>query len=122
MQNALNWFEIPAADLDRAARFYERVFDAPLRREKMCDAELAVFPYAETGVGGSLIAHANIAPRDNGTLVYLNAGEDLSPLLGRVEAAGGRIAMPKTEITPEIGYIALFIDSEGNRVGLHSPR
>lgn len=64
--------------------------------------------------------HPDLQPRDNGTQVYLNAGHDLAPILVRIEAAGGKVVLPKTEITPEIGYMALFVDSEGNRVGLHS--
>ncbi len=121
MQNALNWFEIPVTDMARASRFYGALFDTTLTPSTMCDGEMAVLPYTPPGVGGSLFRHPNLAPSPQGTLVYLNAGADLSVMLARAEAAGGSIALPKTLISEEIGYMALFIDSEGNRVGLHSP-
>lgn len=83
---------------------------------------MALFPYAEPNPGGALVAMPEMAPRDNGTLIYLNGGDDLSVVLKRVPAAGGKVVMEKTCIGEAIGYIALFVDSEGNRVGLFSPR
>lgn len=121
MNNAINWFEIPVSDIDRACRFYGSILDTTLTPSAMCDGQVAVLPYAEGSVGGSLFQHAELQPAAQGTLVYLNGGDDLSIILGRISAAGGSVALPKTQITPEIGYMALFIDSEGNRVGLHSP-
>ncbi len=120
MSNAINWFEIPVSDLERAAAFYERVFEVRLRRESMGCGEMAIFPYGESGVGGSLFKHQDLKPSADGVLPYLNAGDDLAPLLARVEAAGGQVVLQRTQIAPEIGYMALFIDSEGNRIGLHS--
>lgn len=121
-RNALNWFEIPVADIDRAQRFYEAVLDAPLRREAMGPATtLAVFPYDHAGVGGCLFASER-GPRPNaeGAIVYLNAGESLDAALARVDAAGGRIVLPRTELPEGMGCFAHFADSEGNRVGLHA--
>lgn len=122
MRNALNWFEIPVADIDRATAFYQRLYGTELVRQSMCDGELAMLPYEGEGVGGCLFRHAELRPAANGTLVYLNAGEDLAPMLARVEPAGGQVALPKTLVSPEVGHMAHFVDSEGNRVGLHSPR
>ena len=122
MHNALNWFEIPVTDMARACRFYGAILDTSLSVESMCDGQMAILPHAEDGVGGCLFHHAEFKPSDTGTLVYLNGGEDLGAILERVGPAGGAVALPKTEISPEIGYFAHFIDSEGNRVGLHSPR
>lgn len=119
MHNPLCWFELPTTDLDRAVAFYERIFAIALRREQFGEFPMAIFPYAEPQPGGALVAMPHLQPRDNGTLIYLDGGDDLSAVLERIPTAGGKIAMPKTAIG-EIGHIALFIDSEGNRVGLFS--
>ncbi|KAA3651687.1 MAG: VOC family protein [Proteobacteria bacterium] len=121
MKNAINWFEIPVADMPRACQFYGAILNTALTTSSMCDGEMALLPASEGAVGGSLFKHADLAPAAQGTLVYLNGGNDLNTILARVGPAGGTVALPKTAITPEIGYMALFIDSEGNRVGLHSP-
>lgn len=121
MKSALNWFEIPVDDMTRARRFYATLLDTELHVEPMCEGEMALLPYEQPAIGGCLFRHEALAPSAQGTLVYLNAGEDLGPMLDRVEAAGGRVTLPKTLINDAVGYMALFIDSEGNRVGLHSP-
>jgi len=119
MKNALNWFEIPAADIKRAAKFYGTIFDAELKiEEAMPGFKMAQLPY-ESGVGGAVLQGEGYAPRADGTLVYLNGGDDLSAVLDRVVAAGGQVVMPKTSIG-ENGFMAYFMDTEGNRVGLHS--
>ena len=120
MNNPICWFELPVVDLERAVRFYEAVFGITLRREACGGHPMAIFPYAEPQPSGALVQMPQLAPRDNGTLVYLNGGEDLNLGLGRVKAAGGEVTMEKTAIGEDIGFIALFIDSEGNRVGLYS--
>ena len=120
MNNPICWFELPVVDLERAVRFYEAVFGITLRRETCGGHPMAIFPYAEPQPSGALVQMPQLAPRDNGTLVYLNGGEDLNLGLGRVKAAGGEVMMEKTAIGEDIGFIALFIDSEGNRVGLFS--
>ena len=121
MNTPICWFEIPTTDLDRATTFYEAAFAITLRRDSCGGHPMALFPYAEPNPGGALVAMPEMAPRDNGTLIYLNGGDDLSVVLKRVPAAGGKVVMEKTCIGEEIGHIALFIDSEGNRVGLFSP-
>lgn len=123
--NMAVWFEIPAADIDRAIRFYETVLAAELKRESCPGTEMrmAIFPYYETGgVSGCVIQGDGYAPGASGSIVYLNGGDDLAVPLARVEAAGGTVLIPKTLINEEIGYFAHFIDSEGNRVALHSRR
>lgn len=122
MNTPICWFEIPTTDLDRATTFYEAAFAITLRRDSCGGHPMALFPYAEPNPGGALVAMPEMAPRDNGTLIYLNGGDDLSLVLKRIPAAGGKVVMEKTCIGEEIGHIALFIDSEGNRVGLFSPR
>jgi predicted enzyme related to lactoylglutathione lyase len=119
VRSAINWFEIPVRDMDRAQRFYEALFDAPLRREEMGGQTLAVFGYEEPGTGGCLIA-GQLQPSADGTIVYLNAVPSLDAVLARVERAGGRIATPKVQLPGDMGAFAHIVDSEGNRVGLHS--
>ncbi|MBE9609276.1 VOC family protein [Chitinilyticum piscinae] len=116
--HAINWFEIPVLDLDRAIRFYETLFATPLQRTD-CGGGMAIFPYQEGGVGGGLVQSDSISPAASGVLPYLNAKDGLDTLLGRLQTLGASITLPKTEISPEIGHIAIFIDSEGNRIGLH---
>lgn len=120
MKTPIHWFEIPTADYERGVRFYETVFAATLRREEMGPVRMAVFPYEAPATGGAVVHMEQFTPGPSGTVVYLDGGADLAEPLGRVEAAGGRVLMPKTLLSPEIGYIALFEDSEGNRIGLHS--
>ncbi len=119
--NAVTWFEIPAADLDRAQRFYETVLSVALKREQMGDEQLAVFPYEQPGAGGCLQRGSNpVAPSRDGTRVYLDASPSLDAALTRVLGAGGRIATPKVALPPGMGFFAHIEDSEGNVVGLHA--
>lgn len=119
--HSLSWFEIPVSDLDRAETFYRAVCDQPLRRETIGESTIAVFPKSEDGVGGCLFSSPHgPAPTREGTLVYLNAEPSLNAALGRVERAGGRVALPRTALPEGMGFFAHFIDSEGNRVGLHA--
>lgn len=119
MSNAINWFEIPAADFKRATKFYGDVLAAELQTMKMEDTDMAFFPTTDNGVGGCVTYGDGNKPQAEGPLVYLNGGDDLSVPLGRVEAAGGKVVMPKTQIG-ENGFIAMFMDTEGNRVAFHS--
>ena len=120
MNNAINWFELPARDHERAAKFYETILGAELRREVFFGTPNAIFPYDQGGVGGAVIASDSLQPTRGGALVYLNARGDIDGVLSRVEAAGGSIVSPKQQIGP-MGYIAIIEDSEGNQVGLHQP-
>jgi hypothetical protein len=122
MADAINWFEIPAADFERAVKFYGDILNRPLRKEIFNGMSNGIF---ETGdpdtVGGAVVFSEQYQPSPNGAVVYLNAGRELDAVLGRVEAAGGKVVLPKTDIG-DPGYIALILDTEGNRVGLHQPR
>lgn len=123
MLHAISWFEIPTTDLDRAAKFYETILGITLVPMDMPNFQMRMFPVEDmmTGVSGALtLAPDFYQPQDNGTLVYLNANPDVQLVLDRIEAAGGKIVVPKTQISPEIGYMAVFIDTEGNRVALHA--
>lgn len=124
-RNVVGWFEIPVSDMDRAIKFYETVFDFKLARNKMDTLDMAWFPMAEGDAGGSmgsLVFNKEFyTPTKDGALLYFTAHSgDLSNELSRVEKAGGKIEIPKRQIAPDIGYMAVFIDTEGNRVALHS--
>jgi len=122
--NAVGWFEIPVSDMERAMVFYEKVLDLKMQRMQMGPLDMAWFPWTETGAGspGSLVYHADFyKPSTDGVLIYLTAHSgDLNNELGRVEDAGGKVLQPKTKISDEYGFMALILDSEGNRVALHS--
>jgi predicted enzyme related to lactoylglutathione lyase len=120
VKDAVTWFEIPAADLSRAARFYETVLAAELKRETMGPQQMALFPCREDGVGGCLTAGDGNRPAGHGNLVYLNAGASLDAALDRVRKAGGKVTTDKTALPEGMGYFAHIVDSEGNRVGLHA--
>ena len=125
LTNAINWFEIPVADFDRAKKFYETIFSYQMPESQMGLSRMGFFLYDfKSGkVGGAIVHNPELyTPVDNGTLVYLNCQPDLQVVLDKVEAAGGKILEPKTIISPEqnLGYWALIKDSEGNKVALHS--
>ncbi|MGG9963708.1 VOC family protein [Ferruginibacter sp. SUN106] len=121
-ENALNWFEISVADISRATKFYETIFDIQLRQEEMMGMKMAFFPYENMNgtVSGGLVQGPMHKPGADGTKVYLNGNPDLSNVLSKIDKAGGKVLMPKTKITDEIGFMAFFTDTEGNTVALHS--
>lgn len=120
MKNAINWFEIPAKDFARAKNFYETVLGASITEMPHPDFKYGMLPAdMQEGVGGGIVQGAGYEPSDKGALIYLNGGEDLAAPLSRVEKAGGKIILPKTSIGPN-GFMAHFIDTEGNKVALHS--
>ena len=119
-KDAITWFEIPAADLRRATRFYETVLGRSLKSETMGGSTLAVFPYTEPGVGGCVIAGNGHVPSANGAVVYLDASPKIDDALSRVAGAGGRVALEKTALPGDLGFFAHVIDTEGNRIGLHA--
>lgn len=120
MKNAINWFEIPAADFDRAVKFYNAILATEMHTSEMGGYKMAFIPQEDGGVGGAIVAGEMCVPSATGTLVYINCGEDLSDVLSRIEPNGGKILMSKTMITEEYGYMAVFLDSEGGKVALHS--
>jgi uncharacterized protein len=121
--HAINWFEIPVTDFDRAKKFYQNIFDFEMPENTMGDARMGflLYDFQNGGRGGAIVYHPSFyTPAENGTLVYLNCEPDLSIVLSRVEAAGGSVTKPKTLVAENLGYWALIKDSEGNRVALHS--
>jgi len=121
MNNVASWFEIPVTDMQRAKDFYQNVLQTTFKDEAMGGYQLAIFEAEEGAVSGMLMQGEHYQPSQTGAVVYLNAGEDLSIPLARAIQHGGSVLMPKTPIHDgDCGYFALFLDSEGNRVGLHS--
>lgn len=123
MQNAISWFEIPSVDLERAQKFYETIFGVTLIPMDMPDIKMRMFPLEDRmGVGGAIVHSDGFhkPSATDGPLIYLNGNPDLQQVLGKVEAAGGKVIVPKTEISPEYGHMGVFIDTKGNRIGLHS--
>jgi uncharacterized protein len=122
--NPVGWFEIPVTDMDRAIRFYEKVFDIRLTRMQMGPLDMAWFTEVKDSIGatGSLVHHPGYyKPSTDGVLIYFTSfAGDVNIELSRAEGAGGTVVMEKKLITPEIGYMAIFEDTEGNRVALHS--
>ena len=118
--HAINWFEIPTTDFVRAKAFYETVLGRPIETMTMGPSTMGFLSTSPDTVGGAIVHGDGTAPSQSGTLVYLNGGDDLAVMLARVEPAGGMVAVPKTDIGSGFGFFAHFIDTEGNRVGLHS--
>jgi predicted enzyme related to lactoylglutathione lyase len=123
-KNAISWFEIPTNDLERAAKFYETIFETSLIPLDVQNLRMRMFPIENpmAGIGGALCYNKEFYKPSSteGPLIYLNANPDVQKVLDKIEAAGGKILVPKTQISPEYGYMAVFIDTEGNRIALHS--
>jgi uncharacterized protein len=122
LTNAINWFEIPAADFDRAKKFYETIFDYQMPETTTDAGHMGFFlyDYKSGKIGGALCSGQNYAPSENGALIYLNCDPDLQIVLDRVEKAGGKIILSKTVIGAGNGFKAFINDSEGNKIALHS--
>jgi predicted enzyme related to lactoylglutathione lyase len=121
--NAISWFEIPATDISRAQKFYEAIFDISMIPMDMPGMKMCMFPLSDmTGVGGAIVDSGGFhkPSATDGPLIYLNANPDVQLILDKVVAAGGKISVPKTQISPEYGYMAVLMDTEGNRIALHS--
>jgi predicted enzyme related to lactoylglutathione lyase len=119
-KNVISWVEIPVKDMERAKKFYQSVFNKELMDYPIQGMEMAVFPMIQGGefAMGSLVKSQIYKPSSIGTIVYFSC-EDVGNELGRVEHSGGKVLMPKTSVG-ENGFIAHFMDTEGNRIGLHS--
>jgi uncharacterized protein len=122
LDNSINWIEIPVVDFDRAKKFYSAIYDYEMPETMVGPTRMGFLLYEqkEGRVGGAICKGQGYLPSQQGSLAYLNGGKDLQVVLNRIEKAGGKILVPKTFIGDSIGYFAQFIDSEGNRVALHS--
>lgn len=120
--NALNWFEISVLDINLAKDFYEKVFNIEMPLQEMMGRKMAYFPSENMNgkVSGALVESSMHQPSADGAKIYLNGNPDLSAALDNIVAAGGQVLMPKTKISDDIGFMAFFLDTEGNAVALHS--
>lgn len=119
LRDYVTWFEIPALDIDRATGFYNEIYGISMDVTQTSEFVMALFP-AKKGLGGAVVVGPGCIPSSVGPLLYLNGGSDLNNVLSKVDGAGGRVVMSKTLISESAGYFALFIDTEGNRLALHS--
>lgn len=120
MNNLISIVEIPVTDFTRAVQFYQTILGVTIEEMEMDGNKMGVLPNEEGTVNVVLVKGNDYKPTTDGAVLYLNAGNDLQPMLDKVAQNGGQVIVPKTEISPEMGYFALFIDSEGNKLGLHS--
>ncbi len=122
MANAINWVEIPVINFEEAKEFYSRIYDYEMAESMMGSNRIGYLPMDpdSQGVGGAIIQGNDYVPSSLGAKVYLNGGKDLLTVLNRVVAAGGVIIHPKTRISDDIGYFAVFEDTEGNHISIHS--
>ncbi|EAQ66090.1 hypothetical protein MED121_02725 [Marinomonas sp. MED121] len=121
MNSYISIFEIPATDISRAIEFYQAILDMNIEKVEMPGIEMGILPYEEQAVTGVILKEEGLRPSTDGVTIYLNGGENLQIILDRVEKNGGKILIPKTAHADDMGYFAIFLDSEGNKMGLHSP-
>jgi uncharacterized protein len=124
MHNAVSWFEVPVADFDRAKKFYSAIFDYDMPEMTFGPVRMGFLLHDRDkgGIGGAIVHNAEFyIPDPNGVKVYLNGGNDLAVVLGRVQVAGGEVIIPKRMIGEGMGHMAMFKDTEGNVLALHSP-
>jgi uncharacterized protein len=119
MANQIVWTDIPVVDLDRAIRFYSAVLGTPVTKQEIQGTTIALLPDAQTGSSGCLYHSDDNQPCASGPLVYLNCSSRLDEAAAAVEPNGGKIIKPKHSIAP-FGSRAIVLDSEGNRIALHS--
>jgi predicted enzyme related to lactoylglutathione lyase len=119
MAHSFVWVDIPVRDLDRSVRFYSGVLGAKVMKEQFGERAIGVFPHEGADVGGCLVVKEGEAPSAQGPMIYLNCSGRLDDAIRSVEANGGKVIQPKHAIGPH-GFCAVVLDSEGNRVGLHS--
>lgn len=121
MKSHISLFEIPATDISRAVMFYQAILDIHIEKMEMPGMEMGIFPYEEQMVTGIIMKAEGYKPSADGVTIYLNGGDNLQNILDKVEKNGGKTLLPKTAHADESGFFALFIDTEGNKLGLNSP-
>ncbi|RFC53380.1 VOC family protein [Brumimicrobium aurantiacum] len=121
MKSFISIFEIPATDISRAIDFYREILNVEIEKMEFPGMEMGLFPYHDQMVTGVIMKGEGYEPSASGVTIYLNGGDNLQPILDKVEKNGGKIIIPKTPHADEIGFFAIFHDSEGNKIGLHSP-
>jgi uncharacterized protein len=121
MANTIVWADIPVADMDRARKFYSAVLETPVELMDGANGDVALLPMEPGDASGDLVKSDRAQPGAAGITVYLDSKGDPQGMLDRAVAAGGKIAMPLSDMGETVGFIGFFIDSEGNRIGVHAP-
>lgn len=121
MNSFISIFEIPATDISRAINFYKEILGVEIEKLEFPGMEMGLFPYQDQMVTGVIMKAEGYEPSASGVTIYLNGGDNLQTILDKVKGNGGKIIIPKTLHADESGYFAIFHDSEGNKIGLHSP-
>ena len=121
MNSFISIFEIPATDISRAINFYREILGVEIEKLEFPGMEMGLFPYQDQMVTGVIMKGEGYEPSAKGVTIYLNGGNNLQTILDKVEKNGGKIIIPKTPHADESGFFAIFHDSEGNKIGLHSP-
>lgn len=120
MENLISWFEIPSVDFNRAVSFYKAILGLEIEETEIFGTKMGFFPTDGKNVSGAIVQGEDYKPSSDGVIAYLNGGEDLQPILDKVENSNGKVIVPKTQISPEMGYFGMFIDTEGNKMAVHS--
>ena len=121
MKSFISIFEIPATDISRAINFYREILGVEIEKMEFPEIEMGLFPYQDQMVTGVIMKGEGYEPSTKGVTIYLNGGDNLQTILDKVEKNGGKIIIPKSPHADESGFFAVFHDSEGNKIGLHSP-
>lgn len=121
MNSFISIFEIPATDISRAVNFYQTILDIEIEKMDFEGMHMGILPYEGQMVTGVIVQGEGYQPSESGVTLYLNGGDNLQVILDKVEESGGKIIIPKTPHADESGFFAIFLDSEGNKMGLHSP-
>jgi len=120
MENLINWFEIPAMDFSRAVSFYKAILGLEIKETEIFGTKMGFLPTDGTNVSGAIVQGEDYKPSTDGVIAYLNGRNDLQTVLDKVEINNGKVIVPKTQISPEMGYFGMFIDTEGNKMAVHS--
>ena len=121
MKSYISIFEIPAHEISRAINFYQSILSIEIEKMEMPEMQMGIFPYDGQMVTGVILKAEGYKPSADGVTIYLNGGENLQVILDKVESNGGRVLTAKTPHADGNGYFAIFLDSEGNKIGLSSP-
>ena len=121
MANTFVWADIPVADMDRARKFYAAVLQTEVPLMDGANGDVALLPMEPGDMSGDLVKSDIRTPGAPGVTVYLNSNGDPEGMIERAVAAGGQVGMPVTDMGEMVGFIGFFIDSEGNRIGVHKP-
>ena len=122
MNSYIGIFEIPAKNISKAIDFYESILDIKIEKMEVQNRKMGILPYEGQQVAGVIIEAEGYEPSSNGVTIYLNAGENLQSILDKITPNGGKILVPKTPHADQNGFFAIFIDCEGNKLGLTSPK